>query len=106
MQFTAILAAAVALAAGVNAQHAFTGWASTGFSGRSYRTGARGTYNLGFTAASYRYTGSSFDGCCVKTCMNRRETGSFCQPRENPNVASGNRFNKVVMGCDDTVLNC
>lgn len=32
----------------------------------------RGTYNLGFTAASYRYQGTLRDGCCAKTCMNRR----------------------------------
>ncbi|KAI5368064.1 hypothetical protein Slin15195_G031980 [Septoria linicola] len=106
MQFTTIVAATLALIAGVEAQHSFTAWSGTGFGGRTFRTGARGTYNLGFTAASYRYQGTRGDGCCAKTCMNRRETGSFCQPRQNENVAFSNRFNKVVMGCDNTVLNC
>ncbi|PPJ55050.1 hypothetical protein CBER1_01526 [Cercospora berteroae] len=106
MQFTSIIAAAGALAAGVNAQHSFAAWSSTGYTGRTTRTGAHGTYNLGFTAASYRYSSAPGDGCCAKTCMNRRETGSFCGSRSNENVASSNRFNKVVMGCGSAVLNC
>lgn len=41
MQLTTIVAAALALIAGVEAQHSFTAWSGTGFGGRTYRTGAR-----------------------------------------------------------------
>ncbi|KAJ1953299.1 hypothetical protein GGI12_006042 [Dipsacomyces acuminosporus] len=103
------LAATAALAVTLAANclgYSLSAWEGTGYSGREFRTSGDGTQFLGFYAQSYVWDSSWGDGCCVKFCDNGRETGYWCPSHENSNVASGSQFNKVITGCDDTVLNC
>ncbi|KAF2762633.1 hypothetical protein EJ05DRAFT_506336 [Pseudovirgaria hyperparasitica] len=104
MQFSTIFIAA--LAAISTEAATMSCYASTNYGGKAFATSGTGTFPLGFTAASYKFSSGFADGICVKTCAGGRETGSFCKGRSNANVASGNRFNKIVIGKDSTVLNC
>ncbi|PPR06342.1 hypothetical protein CVT24_002517 [Panaeolus cyanescens] len=104
MKFTAI----IAVVAAATSANAFTiaAWSNTGYTGTQFQTTGTGTYNLGFTAKSYKWISSGGDGCCIKFCNGSRETGYRCPAYNNPSVASANQFNKVVTGCGSTVLNC
>ncbi|KAJ1959875.1 hypothetical protein GGI12_004108 [Dipsacomyces acuminosporus] len=102
-------AATVALAATLATNclgYRLSAWEGTGYTGRQFTTTGGGTQYLGFYASSYRWESGWGDGCCVKFCDNGRETGNWCPSHDNSNVASGNRFNKIVTGCDDSTLNC
>ncbi|KAF9583444.1 hypothetical protein BGW38_009442 [Lunasporangiospora selenospora] len=80
-------------------------WASTNYAGRQFSTSTSGTHLLGFTAKSYKWSSIRGDGCCIKFCNGSNEVGNWCQSKSNSNVASPG-FNKVVVGCGSTVLNC
>ena len=102
------LTALIPLAAALTSAHAYTfsAWSNTGYNGREYSTSFNGVHYLGFQAKSYIWNSAFGDGCCVKFCYNRRETGYWCPDHHNENVAPRNQFNKVVTGCGSDVLNC
>ncbi|KAF9035633.1 hypothetical protein BJ165DRAFT_651382 [Panaeolus papilionaceus] len=104
MKFTTVLAV-VAAAASANA-FTISAWSGTSYTGTAFRTSGTGTHNLGFLAKSYQWNSPPGDGCCIKFCNGQRETGYRCPSYSNSNVATANRFNKVVTGCGSTVLNC
>ncbi|KAJ1953960.1 hypothetical protein GGI12_005897, partial [Dipsacomyces acuminosporus] len=81
-------------------------WSNPRYTGRQATYTTTGTHRLGFYARSYKWESPPGDGCCIKFCDNGRETGYRCPSRNNPNVPRGNQFNKVVIGCGSTTLNC
>ncbi|KAJ1965157.1 hypothetical protein GGI12_000967 [Dipsacomyces acuminosporus] len=104
-----ILSTTAALAAVLATEclgYSFSAWSSTGYTGSQFSTTSSGTHRLGFYAKSYKFSSPFGDSCCIKFCANGRETGSSCPSRSSKSVASGNRFNKVVVGCGGTTLNC
>ncbi|KAJ1965920.1 hypothetical protein GGI12_000441 [Dipsacomyces acuminosporus] len=84
----------------------FSAWADNGYTGQQFSTTGTGTFNLGFKARSYKWESPGGDGCCIKFCDGGRETGNWCPSHSNDNVAGGNQFNKVAIGCGGTTLNC
>lgn len=84
----------------------FSGWSENSFQGREVAYTTSGTHKLGFNCHSYIYQSAIGDGCCIKFCKNSKPTGYRCGSYENTDVAAGNVFNKVVLGCGDDVLNC
>ncbi|USW54277.1 hypothetical protein Slin15195_G075960 [Septoria linicola] len=111
MRTNSIISFLLSLLGLAQASYVFTAYSQINNGGTSKsifprNTPSSGRTNLGFTAASYSFNSNPGDGCCVVTCATRRETGYFCSTRSNRNVASGNRFNAVVVSCGPARPQC